>query len=86
MLLTEDESEPYMAWELYESKGRNWLTSGWSLDVVTTSERGGIGVAKDLYKSDSMAVDLGAYVTQDYEDLFQGNIDPKFGMGLSVSF
>lgn len=84
--MTEGEVEPYMAWELYETEGRNWLTSGWSLDLITTANRGGLGIAKDLYKSDSMEVDLGAYVTQDYEDLFQGNIDPRFGMGMSVSF
>lgn len=75
-----------MAWELYESKGNSWLTSGWSFDVLTTKARGGIGVAKDIYKSEALTVDLGAYITQDYEDLFQGNINPKFGMGLSVSF
>ena len=84
--MTEGEQEPYMAWELYESKGESWLTDGWSLDVITTDKRGGVGIAKDLYEGDALSIDLGAYVTQDYEGLFQGEIDPKFGMGLSMSF
>jgi hypothetical protein len=86
ILMTEGEQEPYMAWELYESEGKSWLSDGWSFDVITTDKRGGIGIAKDIYESETLNVDLGAYVTQEYEGLFQGNIEPKFGMGLSVGF
>jgi hypothetical protein len=82
---------------LLETRTDNWLTSGWSLDAVTTPERGGLGVAKDLYKGAGLEVDLGAYVTQDYSDLFpacaafgaagrRGRFDPAFGVGLNVSF
>jgi len=85
-LMTDGEVEPFMAWELYETKGENWLTSGWSLDLITTRNRGGLGIAKDIYKSDSMEVDLGAYVTQDYEELFQGNINPRLGIGMGMRF
>lgn len=84
--MTEGQSEPSIAWELWESKGDSWLTNGWSLDVITTDKRGGVGIAKDLYDSKALSVDLGAYVTQEYEGLFQGNVDPKFGMGISMSF
>jgi len=59
--------------------------------------RGGLGIAKDLYKGVGLEVDLGAYVTQDYSDLFpacaafgaagrRGRFDPAFGVGLNVSF
>jgi hypothetical protein len=37
---------------------------------VTTPERGGLGIAKDLYKEAGLEVDLGAYVTHDYWGLF----------------
>lgn len=84
--MTEGLQEPSMAWELWESKGDSWLTDGWSFDVITTDKRGGIGIAKDLYESEALSVDLGAYVTQDYEGLFQGDINPRIGMGMSVSF
>jgi len=53
---------------------------------VTTPTRGGLGIAKDIYKGRSLEVDLGAYVTQDYGDLCRGRFDPAFGVGLSVSF
>ena len=86
MLATGGEIEPSLAWELVESKGDTWLTRGWSLDVITTRERGGLGVAKDLHKSELLEVDLGGYVTQDYEDLFGGRYAPKFGVGLNVAF
>ena len=77
-----------LAFELLETPTDNSLTFGWSLDAVTTLSRGGLGVAKDLYedKGGGLEVDLGAYVTQDYSDLFRGRCDPAFGFGLSVSF
>ena len=75
-----------MAWEIATSKGDTWLRRGWSLDVITTQERGGLGVAKDIYENKTLKVDLGAYVTQDYGDLFQGRFGPNTGVGLNVSF
>ena len=75
-----------MAWEILETKGRNWFSSGWSLDAITTSSRGGLGIAKDVYKTESIEVDLGAYVTEEYEDLLKGEFDPELGVGLSISF
>jgi hypothetical protein len=69
-----------------ETEGDHWLTSGWSLDAITTPTRGGLGVAKDLYEGGGLEVDLGAYLTQDYADLFRGEFDPAFGVGLSVRF
>jgi len=53
---------------------------------VTTPARGGLGVAKDLYEGAGLEVDLGAYVTQDYSDLFRGRFESAFSVGLSVSF
>ncbi|MBI2191978.1 MAG: hypothetical protein HYU36_08345 [Planctomycetes bacterium] len=86
ILVTEGKPEASLAFELLETRTDNWLTSGWSLDAVTTPTRGGLGVAKDLYKGAGLEVDLVAYVTQDYSDLFQGRFDPAFGVGLSMSF
>jgi len=86
MLATGGEIEPSLAWELLESKGENWFTKGWSLDAITTRERGGVGIAKDLYKSELLEVDLGAYVTQEYESLFEGHFAPRAGIGLNVRF
>lgn len=86
ILITEDKPEVSLAFEPLESRTDNWLASGWSLDAVTTPERGGLGIAKDLYEGRGLEVDLGAYVTQDYSDLFRGWFDPAFGVGLSVSF
>ena len=31
-------------------------------------------------------VDLGAYLTQEYEGLFRGRLEPQLGVGLSVGF
>ena len=84
--MTEGQQEPSMAWELWESKSDSWLTDGWSLDLITTDKRGGVGIAKDLYESKALSVDRGLYITQEYEGLFQGDLDPKLGMGMSVSF
>jgi hypothetical protein len=54
---------------------------------VTTVERGGLGIAKDLYRGKGgLEVDLGAYVTQEYEDLSRGKFDPAFGVGVSIGF
>ena len=84
--MTRGEVEPSTAWELWESKGEAWLARGWSLDVITTTARGGLGVAKDLVKRPGLEVDLGAYLTQEYEGLFQERLDPQLGIGLSASF
>lgn len=86
MLVTGGATEPSLAFELLETRTGNRLTSGWSLDTVTTPTRGGLGVAKDLYKGKGLEVDLGAYLTQDYSGLFRGRLDPAFGVGLSLSF
>ena len=85
MLATRGEIEPSLAWELWSSKGDRWLTRGWSLDAITTRERGGFGIAKDLYKSTALDVDLGAYVTQDYADLFEGHFNPRLSVGIGLS-
>jgi len=71
---------------LFETKGEHWLTSGWSLDAVATPARAGLGVAKDLYTRGSLEVDLGAYVTQDYDRLSRGKFDPALGVGLAIRF
>ncbi len=84
--MTRGEVEPSTAWELWESKVKSWVARGWSLDVITTTARGGVGIAKDLVKRPGLEVDLGAYVTQDYEGLFGGRFDPQLGVGLNASF
>jgi len=78
--------EPSLAFELLESQGKSWLASGWSLDAITTMDRGGLGIAKDLFKGKDIEVDMGAYVTQGYREMFQGRLDPALGVGLSVRF
>jgi len=78
--------EPSLAFELLESHGKRWIASGWSLDAITTMDRGGLGIAKDLFEGDGIEVDLGAYVTQDYQEMWQGEFDPALGVGLSVRF
>ncbi len=54
--------------------------------MITTTARGGLGIAKDLVKRPGLEVDLGAYATQDYEGLFRGRLEPQLGVGLSVGF
>jgi hypothetical protein len=78
--------EPSLAWELFETKGNDWLRSGWSLDAITTPERGGLGIAKDIYEGKGFEVDLGGYVTQEYESLLKGKLDPRLGVGLNIRF
>jgi hypothetical protein len=58
ILVTEGKPEASLAFELLETRTDNWLTSGWSLDAVTTPTRGGLGVAKDLYKGAGLEVGL----------------------------
>jgi len=48
ILITEGKPEASLAFELLETETDNWLTSGWSLDAVTTPTRGGLGIAKDI--------------------------------------
>lgn len=40
--------------------------------------------AKDVYNGAALALDLGAYVTQDYTDAFRGRFRPALGLGLHV--
>ena len=56
------------------------------MDAITTETRGGLGVAKDLFKNDITEVDFGAYLTQDYKSMFQGRFAPRVGFGLNVRF
>jgi len=72
--------------ELLESRGRSWLTRGWSLDAIATPARGGLGIAKDLYSRGSLEVDLGGYVTQEYDALSRGEFGPALGIGVNVRF
>ena len=72
-----------ISWEVFESKSDDWLKDGWSLDVVTTQNRSGIGIAKDLYESKDFEIDIGGCVTNDFKS---GELDPRFGMGVSVLF
>lgn len=52
--------------------------------MVTTPARSGLGLARDLYRRRGLEVDLGAYVTQGYSDLFRGRFRPAIGLGLHV--
>jgi hypothetical protein len=71
---------------LFEIRTDRPFTSGWSLDAVSTPARGGLGVAKDLLKGAALELDLGAYVTQGYSDLFRGRFWPALGVGLHAGF
>lgn len=53
---------------------------------MTTPTRSCLGVAKDLYRRSGLEVDLGAYVTQDYTELFRARLRPGLGLGLHVGF
>jgi hypothetical protein len=75
-----------LAFELFQTQTGGPLTSGWSLDAVTTPARGGLGIARDLYRGAALEFDLGAHVTQDYSDLFRGRFRPALGVGLHVGF
>jgi len=55
-------------------------------DAITTPDRGGLGIAKDLFAGKGLEVDLGAYLTQGYREIFQGAFDPALGVGVSVRF
>ncbi len=72
--------------ELLESEGTHWLTGGWSLDAIATPARGGLGIAKDLSRRRSLEVDIGGYVTQEYDALSRGEFGPALGIGLNVRF
>ncbi len=78
--------EPSMSWELFETKGKNWLSSGWSLDAITTPTRGGLGIAKDIYENKNIEIDIGGYLTQEYKSLWKGKFEPSFGLGLNIRF
>ena len=86
VLVTEESPQESVAFELAETKGSKWITSGWSLDAVATRERAGLGVAKDLFASHGFEVDAGVYATQRYEDVFRGKLSPQLGIGMHVSF
>jgi len=49
-------------------------------------DRGGLGIAKDLFKGKGLEVDMGAYLTQDYQGMFQGELNPALGVGLNFQF
>ena len=78
--------EPSASWELFETKGKTKLTSGWSLDVITTPNRGGLGIAKNLYENKLLEIDAGGYLTQEYEPLWQGRFKPALGLGVNIRF
>ena len=75
-----------MAWELFENKNNDWLKDGWSLDLVTTQKRGGLGIAKDLYENKLIEIDIGGYVTNEYDNFKTGQLDPRIGAGINISF
>lgn len=77
-----------VAFELAGVRGRSHssLTAGWSLDAITTRDRAGLGIAKDLYVSRVLDLDAGVYATQSYEDIFRGRFSPQFGVGVHLSF
>lgn len=56
------------------------------MGAITTSARGGLGIAKDIYEGSGLEVDLGGYVTQEYEGLLKGKLEPKLGLGLNIRF
>ncbi len=75
-----------ISWELFDSKSDSWLKNGWSLDVITTQNRGGIGIAKDLYKNKDFEIDLGGYVINEHNSFKGGKIDPQLGVGVNILF
>ena len=86
VLVTEHTPQESVAFELVETKGSKWATSGWSLDALATHERAGLGIAKDLFASHGFELDAGVYATQTYKDIFGGKLAPQVGIGVHVSF
>lgn len=80
----EEKGEVAPVWFVYKHLGVS--PDGTHVLLTRGGGGGGLGVAKDLFKRDALEVDLGAYVTQNYGDLFEGRFEPRFGVGLSVSF
>jgi len=70
-----------VAWELWESKSKALLTRGLSLDLITTPERAGIGIAKDLYKGNTLELDIGGYLTRGYRER-----GLRTGVGVNLRF
>ncbi len=86
VLVTDNSPQESVAFELAETKGSTWITSGWSLDAIATRERAGLGVAKDLFASHGFELDAGVYATERYEEIFRGKLSPQLGIGMHVSF
>ena len=51
------------------------------MNLITTPTQGGPSVAKDMIKRPGLKLDLGAYVSQDYEKLQREGIDPQVKVG-----
>ena len=69
--------------ELVESSSDRVLLDGWSLDAYVSNKRGGLGIAKDIYKNDIVEVDAGVYVTKRLKDLLDFKIKPNVSFGIS---
>ena len=69
--------------EVVESSSENVLLDGWSLDVYGSKKRGGLGIAKDIYKTDVVEIDAGVYATKRLTDLLDMKIKPDVSIGIS---
>jgi len=69
--------------EVLESSSKKLILDGWSLDVYGSRKRGGLGVAKDLYKNDVVEIDAGVYATKRLKDLLDSKIKPDISVGIS---
>lgn len=70
---------------MLQSKSDKLILDGWSLDVFKGKKRVGVGIAKDIIKSDLFEFDAGLYITKDFFNLFNKKYKPDLGIGFSLS-
>ena len=81
-----DGYETGLSIELFESKSDKWILNGWSADLFSSSKSAGIGIAKDIIKTDLFELDAGVYVTRKFKDFFDDRKSTDVRVGLSGSW
>lgn len=79
----EGEYETGVSIELIDSESDKWILDGWSVDAFGSKKSLGLGVAKDLWKNDSVEIDAGVYATRSLKDFFTSKAVNDIKIGLS---
>lgn len=69
--------------EVIESSSKHVLLDGWSVDIYGSKKRGGLGIAKDIYKNEVVEIDAGIYATKRLKNLLDLKIKPDVSIGIS---